>query len=175
MIAVGSPQKRLFDHKAGSERGSPSAGCLFYPVWISRSPLPRGRPPVGAEYVRPFRRLHSICDLCLFCAKEGCGGGDACFREQKKTRRQYQADRRKAQQTFAAFCHAEQAKENRGRKMEAQAAFQKRTEADLPIPGSGKSWNSPSIERPSGNRRAVFSCQNQRKKAAFRDWKTVFF
>ena len=59
--------------------------------------------------------------ICLFCTKEECTGADACFREQKKQRqRQYQTDRRKAQQ----------AKENRRRRIEAQAAFQKRKEAE---------------------------------------------
>ena len=69
--------------------------------------------------------------ICLFCVKEECSGADACFREQKKKRqRQYQADRRNAQQSLDAFYHAQQAKENRRRKMEAQAAFQKRKKAE---------------------------------------------
>ena len=54
--------------------------------------------------------------ICLFCVKEECSGADACFREQKKKRqRQYQADRRNAQQSLDAFYHAQQAKENRRR------------------------------------------------------------
>ena len=62
--------------------------------------------------------------ICLFCTKETCTGADACFREQKKKRqRQYQADRRNAQQSLDAFYHEQQAKENRRRRMEAQAAF----------------------------------------------------
>ena len=66
-----------------------------------------------------------------FCVKEECSGADACFREQKKKRqRQYQADRRNAQQSLDAFYHAQQAKENRRRRIEAQAAFQKRKEAE---------------------------------------------
>ena len=69
--------------------------------------------------------------ICLFCVKEECSGADVCFREQKKKRqRQYQADRRNAQQSLDAFYHAQQAKENRRRRMEAQAAFQKRKEAE---------------------------------------------
>ena len=69
--------------------------------------------------------------ICLFCTKETCTGADACFREQKKQRqRQYQADRRKAQQSLDAFYNAQQAKENRRRRIEAQAAFQKRKEAE---------------------------------------------
>lgn len=69
--------------------------------------------------------------ICLFCVKEECTRADACFREQKKKRqRQYQTDRRKAQQALDAFYNAEQAKENRRRRMEAQAAFQKRKEAE---------------------------------------------
>ena len=69
--------------------------------------------------------------ICLFCVKEECAGADACFREQKKKRqRQYQADRRKAQQALDAFYNAEQAKENRRRRIGAQAAFQKRKEAE---------------------------------------------
>lgn len=69
--------------------------------------------------------------ICLFCTKEECTGADACFREQKKLRqRQYQTDRRKAQQSLDAFYNAQQAKENRRRRIEAQAAFQKRKEAE---------------------------------------------
>ena len=69
--------------------------------------------------------------ICLFCVKEECAGADACFREQKKQRqRQYQTDRRRAQQALDAFYNAEQAKENRRRRIEAQAAFQKRKEAE---------------------------------------------
>ena len=69
--------------------------------------------------------------ICLFCTKETCTGADDCFHEQKKKRqRQYQADRRNAQQSLDAFYHAQQAKENRRRKIEAQAAFQKRKEAE---------------------------------------------
>ena len=69
--------------------------------------------------------------ICLFCVKEECRRADVCFREQKKKRqRQYQADRRNAQQSLDAFYHAQQAKENRRRKIEAQAAFQKRKEAE---------------------------------------------
>ena len=69
--------------------------------------------------------------ICLFCVKEECSGADVCFREQKKKRqRQYQTDRRKAQQALDAFYNAEQAKENRRRRIEAQAAFQKRKEAE---------------------------------------------
>ena len=45
--------------------------------------------------------------ICLFCVKEECSGADACFREQKKKRqRQYQTDRRKAQQALDAFYNA---------------------------------------------------------------------
>lgn len=69
--------------------------------------------------------------ICLFCVKEVCTGADACFREQKKKRqRQYQADRRKAQQSLDAFYNAQRAKENRKRRIEAQAAFQKRKDAE---------------------------------------------
>ena len=69
--------------------------------------------------------------ICLFCVKEECSGADACFREQKKKRqRQYQADRRKAELSLDAFYNAQQAKENRRRRIEAQAAFQKRKEAE---------------------------------------------
>ena len=69
--------------------------------------------------------------ICLFCTKEECTGADACFREQKKQRqRQYQVDRRKAELSLDAFYKAQQAKENRRRRMEAQAAFQKRKEAE---------------------------------------------
>ena len=69
--------------------------------------------------------------ICLFCTKEECTGADACFREQKKQRqRQYQTDRRKAELSLDAFYNAQQAKENRRRRMEAQAAFQKRKEAE---------------------------------------------
>lgn len=69
--------------------------------------------------------------ICLFCVKEECTGADTCFREQKKRRqRQYQNDRRKALQSLDAFYNAQQAKENRKRKIEAQAAFQKRKEAE---------------------------------------------
>ena len=69
--------------------------------------------------------------ICLFCDKPECTGAEACFREQKKQRaRKYQADRRKAQQALDAFYNAQQAKENRRRRMEAQAAFQKRKEAE---------------------------------------------
>ena len=42
--------------------------------------------------------------ICLFCVKEECSGADA-------------------------FYHAQQAKEKRRRRIEAQAAFQKRKEA----------------------------------------------
>ncbi|MBQ7129965.1 MAG: hypothetical protein IJO21_02850 [Oscillospiraceae bacterium] len=53
------------------------------------------------------------------------------FREQKKQRqRQDQTDRRKAELSLDAFYNAQQAKENRRRKMEAQAAFQKRKKAE---------------------------------------------
>lgn len=69
--------------------------------------------------------------VCLFCNKPECAGAEQCFREQKKKRaREYQADRRKAQQALNAFYNAEQAKENRRRRIEAQAAFQKRKEAE---------------------------------------------
>ena len=69
--------------------------------------------------------------ICLFCIKPECTGAEQCFREQKKKRaREYQTDRRKAQQALDAFYNAEQAKENRRRRMEAQAAFQKRKEAE---------------------------------------------
>ena len=45
--------------------------------------------------------------ICLFCTKEECTGADACFREQKKKwQRQYQTDRRKAQQALDAFYNA---------------------------------------------------------------------
>ena len=58
--------------------------------------------------------------ICLFCTKEECSGADACFREQKKKRqRQYQTDRRKAELSLDAFYNAQQAKENRRRRMEA--------------------------------------------------------
>lgn len=69
--------------------------------------------------------------ICLFCEKETCSGADQCFKEQKKKRaRKYQADRRKAELSLDAFYNAQQAKENRRRRMEAQAAFQKRKEAE---------------------------------------------
>lgn len=69
--------------------------------------------------------------ICLFCTKEECTGAAECFREQKKLRqRQYQADRRSAERSLDKFYNEMQAKENRRRRIEAQAAFQKRKEAE---------------------------------------------
>ena len=69
--------------------------------------------------------------ICLFCTKEECTGAAECFREQKKLRqRRYQADRRSAERSLDKFYHEMQAKENRRRRIEAQAAFQKRKEAE---------------------------------------------
>ena len=97
--------------------GRTCTSCKGFPVMGKRKPNPE------ADRADAY--------ICLFCTKEECTGADACFREQKKQRqRQYQADRRKAQQSLDAFYNAQQAKENRRRRMEAQAAFQKRKEAE---------------------------------------------
>ena len=64
--------------------------------------------------------------ICLFCTKETCTGADACFREQKKKRqRQYQTDRRKAQQALDAFYNAEQERKTVGAELKRRQLFKK--------------------------------------------------
>ena len=78
--------------------------------------------------------------ICLFCVKEECSGADACFREQKKKRqRQYQTDRRKAQQALDAFYNAEQERKTVGAELKRRQLFKREA--------VGNSWR-------------LFSCQN---------------
>lgn len=64
--------------------------------------------------------------ICLFCTKEECTGATACFKEQKKLRqRQYQTDRRKAQQALDAFIMQNRQRKTVGAELKHRRLFRK--------------------------------------------------